>query len=353
MSSRVLLITPEFNSIEKKIKSVIEESGYEVIWMENKILTFDCHGTNSKFKFLRRIYFFLFFPDVRYIKKELKKIENIRFDILFSINGHIICPYLFRKLKSKNPKLFSVLYLWDAFSMYKWTRELKYFNKVYPFDPADSEKYRIDYKPNFYVNSIINKNHEQEYDLFFAGKFNPYRLSVVDKIVSQAENSCDDPEIIEKVENYGIKVPFVRPSELATDTSTTQEVIEHALNFYKQKERQFKGLVLLQPTFPLRKSCHIIEALELFSENIDLVVSVKIISANPYYVLYEENSGGFLELSKKSHYIRRQDCPIVYERNGWRESNAHCLENICNPTNFKIKTNHAQSPDYHRSLCRT
>jgi N-acylneuraminate cytidylyltransferase len=72
----------------------------------------------------------------------------------------------------------------------------------------------------------------------------------------------------------------------------------------------------LQPTSPLRKSIHIIEALELFSENIDLVVSVKITSSNPYYVLYEENSDGFLELSKKGNYNRRQDCPLVYERNG-------------------------------------
>lgn len=190
MSLRVLLITPEFYDLEKKIKSVLEESGYEVTWIENKTLTFDYHGTASKLKLLRRIYFILFFPQVRYLKKELKKNENIRYDILFSINGHIICKYLFRKLKNKNPGLFSVLYLWDAFSMYSWMKELKYFSKVYTFDPTDSEKYQIEYKPNFYVRSTGNRNQEQEYDLFFAGKFNPFRLSLLDKIISQAENSC-------------------------------------------------------------------------------------------------------------------------------------------------------------------
>jgi CMP-N,N'-diacetyllegionaminic acid synthase len=139
------------------------------------------------------------------------------------------------------------------------------------------------------------------------------------KDIAPFENICistDDPEIIEKVEEYGIKVPFIRPVELASDTSTTLEVIEHALNFYNQKGKKFKGLVVLQPTSPFRESIHIIRALELFSENIDLVVSVKITSSNPYFTLYEENSNGFLEISKKGKHTRRQDCPLVYERNG-------------------------------------
>ena len=139
------------------------------------------------------------------------------------------------------------------------------------------------------------------------------------KDIAPMDNICvssDDLEIIQKVEEYGLKVPFIRPSKYANDNSTSQEVIDHALNFYKKIGRQFKGLVLLQPTSPFRKSTHLVEALKLFSENIDLVVSVKITSANPYFVLFEENSSGFLELSKKSKYTRRQDCPLVYERNG-------------------------------------
>jgi hypothetical protein len=189
MPSRVLLITPEFYGIEKLIKSILEKSGSEVIWLENKILTLDYHGTKSKFKFFRKLYFFLFFPHVRYLKKQFKNIGNIRFDILFSINGNIICHYLFKKLKSQNPDLYSVLYLWDAFSMYSWSHELKYFNKVFTFDRADSEKYGIEYKPNFFVRSPGKRNPEIEYDLFFAGKFNSSRLILLDKILSEVANS--------------------------------------------------------------------------------------------------------------------------------------------------------------------
>lgn len=49
----ILLITSKFYRIEKKIKSSLEESGYEVIWIENNALLLDYLGTESK---LTRIY---------------------------------------------------------------------------------------------------------------------------------------------------------------------------------------------------------------------------------------------------------------------------------------------------------
>ena len=42
--------------------------------------------------------------------------------------------------------------------------------------------------------------------------------------------STDDDRIIQAVEQYGLKVPFKRPEELATDTAGTYEVLLHALN---------------------------------------------------------------------------------------------------------------------------
>ena len=56
--------------------------------------------------------------------------------------------------------------------------------------------------------------------------------------------------------------------------------------------------------------------MNLFNSNHDMVVSVKETIANPYYLLFEENDQGFLNLSKPSTITRRQDCPPVYEYNG-------------------------------------
>lgn len=128
--------------------------------------------------------------------------------------------------------------------------------------------------------------------------------------------STDNSEIIQVVKNYGVDVPFVRPEELASDTSGSEEVIRHALHWYKKRGRDFDVVVLLQVTSPLRNTIHIKEALELWSNDIDMVVSVKETDSNPYYTLFEEDKDGFLQKSKDREFNRRQDCPEVFEYNG-------------------------------------
>jgi len=129
--------------------------------------------------------------------------------------------------------------------------------------------------------------------------------------------STDDPEIIKCVEDYGLKVPFVRPEELATDTAGTYEVLLHALDFYEKHGRHYDVVLLLQNTSPFRKAEQIKEALKIYNDDVDMVVSVKECPANPYYCVFEEDINGFLHVCKgDGNIFRRQDAPKVYEYNG-------------------------------------
>jgi len=129
--------------------------------------------------------------------------------------------------------------------------------------------------------------------------------------------STDDAEIISVVEQYGLKVPFVRPAELASDTAGTYEVLLHALDFYEKQGRHYDAVVLLQNTSPFRKAEQVKEALELYNDKVDMVVSVKECAANPYYCVFEEDKDGFLHVCKgEGNIFRRQDAPKVYEYNG-------------------------------------
>lgn len=129
--------------------------------------------------------------------------------------------------------------------------------------------------------------------------------------------STDDEEIASVVRGMGLEVPFMRPAELATDKSGTYEVLLHALDFYRSKGVEYDVLVLLQPTSPFRKAEDVKAALDVYSPDIDMVVTVKEASSNPYYNCYEKDENGFLAISKgDGKFTRRQDAPKVWEYNG-------------------------------------
>ena len=129
--------------------------------------------------------------------------------------------------------------------------------------------------------------------------------------------SSDSEEIIGVVRKAGLEVPFKRPYDLATDTAGTREVLLHALQFYRDRGREYDAVVLLQPTSPFRRERHVRDCLDLFRDDLDMVVSVtRAGSGNPYYDLFEETDKGYLEISKPAEFARRQDCPAVYRLNG-------------------------------------
>jgi len=146
-----------------------------------------------------------------------------------------------------------------------------------------------------------------------------YAIKCAKSVVKKNSKICvssDDREIITYAQACGIEIPFIRPSELAGDSISQYDVIMHAIDFYEGYNEIFDAVVLLQPTSPLRNSQHLTDALALYNNNLDMVVSVKKTDANPYFVLYEENPNGFLVKVKEGKFIRRQDCPAVWQLNG-------------------------------------
>lgn len=134
------------------------------------------------------------------------------------------------------------------------------------------------------------------------------------------ENICvstEDDEILAVVESYGLKVPFKRPDELATDFAGTYGVLLHALDYYHSLGTHYDVLVLLQPTSPFRRVEDVKEALKIYEPTLDMVVGVKETTANPYYNCFEEDENGFLKHAKgKGEFARRQDAPQAWEYNG-------------------------------------
>jgi CMP-N,N'-diacetyllegionaminic acid synthase len=97
--------------------------------------------------------------------------------------------------------------------------------------------------------------------------------------------TTDDTEIAEISRGAGADVPFLRPAELATDTSPTLAAVEHALEFYARERRcRFDYVVLLEPTSPLRHPGDIdsmLARVEDQADNFDSIVSIGEVSGHP------------------------------------------------------------------------
>jgi CMP-N,N'-diacetyllegionaminic acid synthase len=132
--------------------------------------------------------------------------------------------------------------------------------------------------------------------------------------------STDDERIASIAERCGLEVPFLRPASLATDTTPTLPVVQHALSHLEREGDRFDAVVILQPTTPLRPSAVIDRCVEqLFASSADCVVTVVPVPAeyNPHWVYFQQSDGSLqLSTGEAAPIPRRQDLPPAYRREG-------------------------------------
>lgn len=131
--------------------------------------------------------------------------------------------------------------------------------------------------------------------------------------------STDDEEIAIAAEVAGYKPPFTRPAEFAQDTSTSLEVVQHAIAFFESQQIFFDAVCLLQPTNPFREKGSIDIAIQKFiASGADCLVSVLPIphEYNPHWAF--EEKGGLLRIATGEETIipRRQELPKTFHRDG-------------------------------------
>lgn len=129
--------------------------------------------------------------------------------------------------------------------------------------------------------------------------------------------STDDQEIAAVAGDYGARVPFLRPGELAMDKTRGIEVVLHAMDWFEENEQAFDLLMLLQPTSPLRTAEDIKTALAVFAEKqAEAVVSV---CACEYPPVWANTIGPDLcmkDFVKKEALQNRQKLGTFYRLNG-------------------------------------
>jgi len=145
-------------------------------------------------------------------------------------------------------------------------------------------------------------------------------IALQSKYFNEVIISTEDAQIIEVAKSLGVKVPFVRPMELAQDNTPTLDTIIHALQWYETQNIFFDAVCLLQVTSPFRTLEFLNKAIETFiQQESDSLVSVQKVphEYNPHWT-FEVNSDGYLKIATGETEIisRRQELPIAYHRDG-------------------------------------
>lgn len=144
--------------------------------------------------------------------------------------------------------------------------------------------------------------------------------------IDRAIVSTDSAEIARVAREQGGDVPFLRPAELALDSTPMWPVLQHALAEIERSEgRRYESVLLLDPTSPGRLPDDVKAASSILETD---AVAVGVVAAsepafNPRWVCVEERGGYLAQAFPQSRfYTRRQDVPPVYRVNAvlylWR-----------------------------------
>ena len=83
-----------------------------------------------------------------------------------------------------------------------------------------------------------------------------------------------------------MQAPYLRDEQLSSDSASTIDVV---LDFLK-KFSDYKHIILLQPTSPLRTEAHIQEAFDLYGDGKNPLISAKLVNYMPDYFLNFKNN---------------------------------------------------------------
>lgn len=87
--------------------------------------------------------------------------------------------------------------------------------------------------------------------------------------------STDDEEIAAVARSAGARVPWLRPAELAQDTTPTEPVVRHAIEQVTAEQGRPESVMLLQATSPVRHDGTLARALSEFTDSgVDSMVGV-------------------------------------------------------------------------------
>lgn len=142
-----------------------------------------------------------------------------------------------------------------------------------------------------------------------------HALSIKD--VTDVYCSTDSSQIADEALKHGAVVPWLRPSELAQDTSKEWDSWCHLVKWLHTKEIYPSYLVTVPTVSPLRSSEDLNACVDLaLSSKADVVMAVSEANRNPWFnivTIDQETKQVRLVNEPKTKIYNRQAAPVVYD----------------------------------------
>tara|TARA_Y100000294_G_C8496847_1_gene313128 strand:+ start:17 stop:748 length:732 start_codon:yes stop_codon:yes gene_type:complete len=137
------------------------------------------------------------------------------------------------------------------------------------------------------------------------------------KLIDKVVVSTDDDEVIKVSKTFNCEI-IKRPNELATDKTTTIEVVKHCIETLKRTGEFVGYLIILQPTVPIRDVKKIEEAIVILKKTgCDSVIShIKVDYFHPNRMKKIINGQIVPYYEKELEKVSRDKLPEAYYRDG-------------------------------------
>ncbi len=184
----ILFLSVSFFSYENAIAERLRQWGAHVDF-------FDERPSNTVLsKGIIRIYpeIYRFITDT-YYRRILKTTSGSQYDFLLLIKGEAVPHFFLQEIRRKNPGIKMIYYTFDPIDEYPKTRNLlKFFDLCFTFERADAEKYKISFRPLFFLEEYRKKENvsateTREWDICFIGSAHTDRYTVGEEIRRKAD----------------------------------------------------------------------------------------------------------------------------------------------------------------------
>jgi CMP-N-acetylneuraminic acid synthetase len=129
--------------------------------------------------------------------------------------------------------------------------------------------------------------------------------------------STDDEEIARVAREYSAEVPFMRPAELATDTSSEWLAWQHAIKQVQMARGEFDVFVSMPVTSPFRDVSDVQACIDTLNGDpaTDIVITTREAERSPYFNMVKLDAAGYASvvIQPENAVVRRQDVPAVYD----------------------------------------